>query len=60
MGYTLAWYTLAWICVVAVIGTFMLAMLREKIMDQGVWMLWGVFIGGIGVAGGILLLEATK
>ena len=49
-----------WICVVAAIGTFMLAMLREKIMDQGLWMLWGVFIGGIGVAGGILLLEATK
>ena len=49
-----------WICVVAAIGTFMLAMLREKIMDQGLWMLWGVLIGGIGVAGGILLLEATK
>ena len=41
---------LVWVCVVAAIGTFMLAMLREKIMDQGLWMLWGVFIGGIGVA----------
>ena len=53
-------YTLVWICVVAVIGTFMLAMLREKISDPGLWTLWGVFIGGIGVAGGILLLEVTK
>ena len=52
--------TLVWVCVVAAIGTFMLAMLREKIMDQGLWMLWGVFIGGIGVVGSILLLEATK
>lgn len=51
---------LAWVCVVAAIGTFMLAMLREKIIDQGLWMLWGVFTGGIAVAGGILLLEATK
>ena len=51
---------LVWVCVVAAIGTFMLAMLREKIIDQGLWMLWGVLIGGIGVAGGILLLEATK
>ena len=57
MGATLI---LVWVCVVAAIGTFMLAMLREKIMDQGVWMLWGVFIGGIGVAGAMLLLEATK
>ena len=53
-------YALVWICVVAAIGTFMLAMLREKISDPGLWMLWGVFIGGIGVAGGILLLEVTK
>ena len=53
-------YTLVWICVVAVIGTFMLAMLREKISDPGVWMLWGVFIGGIGIAAGILLLEEMK
>ena len=52
--------TLVWACVVAAIGTFILAMLREKIIDQGLWMLWGVFIGGIGVAGCILLLEATK
>ena len=51
---------LVWVCVVAAIGTFMLAMLREKIGDPGLWMLWGVFIGGIGVAGCILLLEATK
>ena len=56
----MATLVLVWVCVVAAIGTFMLAMLREKIMDQGLWMLWGVFIGGIGVAGGILLLEATK
>ena len=52
--------TLVWVCVVAAIGTFMLAMLLEEIIDQGLWMLWGVLIGGIGVAGGILLLEATK
>ena len=51
---------LVWVCVVAAIGTFMLAMLREKIMEPWFWMLWGVLIGGIGVAGGILLLEATK
>lgn len=51
---------LVWVCVVAAIGTFMLAMLAEKIIDPGLWMLWGVLIGGIGVAGGILLLEATK
>ena len=50
--------TLVWVCVVAAIGTFMLAMLLEEIIDQGLWMLWGVLIGGIGVAGGILLLEA--
>ena len=50
---------LVWVCVVAAIGTFMLAMLREKIMEPWLWMLWGVFIGGIGVAG-MLLLEATK
>ena len=56
----MATLVLVWVCVVAAIGTFMLAMLREKIMDQGVWMLWGVFIGGIGVAGAMLLLEATK
>ena len=56
----MATLVLVWVCVVAAIGTFILAMLREKIMDQGLWMLWGVFIGGIGVAGGILLLEATK
>ena len=56
----MATLVLVWVCVVAAIGTFMLAMLREKIIDQGLWMLWGVFIGGIGVAGGILLLEATK
>ena len=53
-------YTLVWVCVVAAIGTFMLATLREKISDPGLWFLWGVFIGGIGVARGILLLEATK
>ena len=52
--------TLVLVCVVAAIGTFMLAMLCEKIIDQELWMLWGVLIGGIGVAGGILLLEATK
>ena len=57
MGATLV---LVWVCVVAAIGTFMLAMLCEKIIDQELWMLWGVLIGGIGVAGGILLLEATK
>ena len=57
MGATLV---LVWACVVAAIGTFMLAMLLEEIIDQGLWMLWGVLIGGIGVAGGILLLEATK
>ena len=51
---------LVWICVVAAIGTFMLAMLCEKIIDQELWMLWGVLIGGIGVVGCILLLEATK
>lgn len=52
--------TLVWVFVVAAIGTFMLAMLCEKIIDQELWMLWGVLIGGIGVAGAILLLEATK
>ena len=52
--------TLVWVFVVAAIGTFMLAMLREKIIDQGLWMLWGVFIRKIRVAGSILLLEATK
>ena len=52
--------TLVWVCVVAAIGTFMLAMLSEKIMDPGSWTLWGVFTWVIGVAGGILLLEATK
>ena len=52
--------TLVLVCVVAAIGTFMLAMLAEKIIDQELWMLWGVFIGGIGVTGCILLLEATK
>ena len=51
---------LVWVCVVAAIGTFMLAMLCEKIIDQELWMLWGVLIGGIGVVGCILLLEATK
>ena len=56
----MATLVLVWVCVVNAIGTFMLAMLREKIIDQGLWMLWGVFIGGIGVAGGILLLEVTK
>ena len=49
-----------WVIFVTAIGTFMLAMLCEKISDHGVWMLWGVFIGGIGVAGGLLLLEWTK
>ena len=56
----MATLVLVWVCVVAAIGTFMLAMLRDKIIDQGLWMLRGAFIGGIGVAGGILLLEATK
>ena len=53
-------HTVGWVIFVAAIGTFMLANLREKISDPGVWMLWGVFIGGIGVAGGLLLLEWTK
>ena len=56
----MATLVLVWVCVVAAIGTFMLAMLREKIIDQGLWMLWGVFIGGFGVAVCILLLEAKK
>ena len=53
-------HTVGWVIFVAAIGAFMLAMLREKISDPGLWMLWGVFIGGIGVAGGILFLEVTK
>ena len=53
-------HTVGWVIFVAAIGTFMLAMFREKISDPGLWFLWGVFIGGIGVARGILLLEATK
>ena len=56
----MATLVLVWVFVVAAIGTFMLAMLCEKIIDPGLWMLWGVLIGGIGVAGGILLLEATR
>ena len=53
-------YTFGWVIFVAAIGAFILATMRDKIMDPGVWMLLGVFIGGIGVAGGLLLLEATK
>lgn len=53
-------HTVGWVIFVAAIGAFMLAMFREKISDPGLWMLWGVFIGGIGVAVGILLLEEMK
>ena len=56
----MATLVLVLVCVVAAIGTFMLAMMCEKIIDQELWMLWGVLIGGIGVAGGMLLFEATK
>ena len=53
-------YMLVWVVAVAVTGAVGLTAMCEEITDPGAWMLWGVFIGGVGVAGGLFILEVTK
>ena len=54
------WEALVWVAAISGVGTFTLARFQGRVKEPGVWFLWGGFIGGIGVAGCILLIEATK